>query len=324
VLAAAAAVATGVSACGGDDGGGEAPAPPPTAEAADFPKPARGESLTDLRAELPEESLVLAPSMSVIESGEKSRVGFGLFDASQRQVTEAEAALYFEPVKGGGPVRGPYPARYESLEVKPQFESEGTASDPEAATVVYVADVPFKEPGRYQAMGVVSTGEGIVAATSVGPPMTVSKDSPVPEVGEQAPRVSTPTVASVGGAVEEIDTRVPTAPELHDTDFADVAGKQPAVLLFATPALCASRVCGPVVDVALQVQSEHEDVEFIHMEIYEDNELDKGFREQVRAWDLPTEPWVFTVGADGEVAARIEGAFSAGELERAVEAATRQ
>jgi hypothetical protein len=78
------------------------------------------------------------------------------------------------------------------------------------------------------------------------------------------------------------------------------------------------------VDVALQVQAEHEDVEFIHMEIYEDNELEQGFREQVRAWDLPTEPWLFTVDADGEVAARIEGAFSPGELERAVEAATRQ
>jgi hypothetical protein len=324
MLAAGAVLAAGVSACGGDDAGGEAPAPPPTAEAAAFPKSARAESLADLRAELPEESLVLAPSMSVLESGERNRVGFGLFDASQRQVTDAEAAVYFEPVNGDGPVKGPYPARYESLEVTPQFESEGTASDPDAATVVYVAEVPFKEPGRYQAMGVVTTGEGLVAATSVGPPMTVSKDSPVPDVGEQAPRVSTPTVASVGGAIEEIDTRVPTAPELHDTDFADVVGKQPAVLLFATPALCASRVCGPVVDVALQVQAEHEDVEFIHMEIYEDNELEKGFREQVRAWDLPTEPWLFAVDAEGKVAARIEGAFSPGELERAVEAATRQ
>ena len=41
---------------------------------------------------------------------------------------------------------------------------------------------------------------------------------------------------------------------MHDVDFADVVGKKPTVLLFATPALCQSRVCGPVVDVAEQVK----------------------------------------------------------------------
>ena len=324
-IVAAAALAAGAAACGEDDAGEATPPEPPTAEAADFPKPASGQSLADLRADLPEESLVLAPSVSVLESGERNRVGFGLFDASRRQISDAQVAVYFQPV-GGGEVRGPYPARYESLEVAPQFQSEGTLSDPDSATVVYVADVPFERPGRYEALGVVSVGDDLLAATSAGPPVTVSKDSPVPDVGEPAPRISTPTVASVGGAIEEIDTRVPTAPELHEADFADVAGKKPAVLLFATPALCLSRVCGPVVDVALQVRAEREDdeVEFIHQEIYEDNELEAGFREQVRAFDLPTEPWLFTVDREGKVAARIEGAFSAGELERAIDAATRQ
>ena len=60
------------------------------------------------------------------------------------------------------------------------------------------------------------------------------------------------------------------------------------------------------------------DAEFIHMEIYNDNELDKGFRQQVVDWHLPTEPWVFTIDSDGKVAARIEGAFSARELEAAL------
>ena len=51
------------------------------------------------------------------------------------------------------------------------------------------------------------------------------------------------------------------------------------MLLFATPALCQSRVCGPVVDIAEQVKAGYGgDAEFIHMEIYNDNELDKGFR----------------------------------------------
>ena len=73
------------------------------------------------------------------------------------------------------------------------------------------------------------------------------------------------------------------------------------MLIFATPALCQSRVCGPVVDIAEQVKADYDgDAEFIHMEIYNDNELDKGFREQVLAWKLPTEPWAFTIDSAGQ------------------------
>ncbi len=55
---------------------------------------------------------------------------------------------------------------------------------------------------------------------------------------------------------------------MHDVDFADALGKEPIVLLFATPALCQSRVCGPVVDVAEQVKRERpDDAAFIHLEI---------------------------------------------------------
>ena len=52
---------------------------------------------------------------------------------------------------------------------------------------------------------------------------------------------------------------------MHDDDLAEVLGKKPVVLLFATPALCQSRVCGPVVDVAEQVKRESGDgAAFIH------------------------------------------------------------
>ena len=91
------------------------------------------------------------------------------------------------------------------------------------------------------------------------------------------------------------------------------------LLLFATPALCQSRVCGPVVDIAEQVKASHEgDTAFIHMEIYNENELDNGLRPQVVAWNLLTEPWAFTIDRDGRIAARLEGAFSARELEEAL------
>jgi hypothetical protein len=96
------------------------------------------------------------------------------------------------------------------------------------------------------------------------------------------------------------------------------------VLLFATPALCQSRICGPVTDVTEQVKSEFEgDADFIHMEIYNDNDLKKGSRPQFRAWKLRKEPVLFTIGRDGRVMDRVQGAFSVDELRAAVRRAIR-
>ena len=93
------------------------------------------------------------------------------------------------------------------------------------------------------------------------------------------------------------------------------------MLVFATPLFCQSRVCGPVVDIVEQVKNTLAGANraaFIHVEIYNENEVDKGFRRQVSAYRLPTEPWTFVIDRRGIVTARFEGAFSAGELERAV------
>jgi hypothetical protein len=314
VLAALLAALLAVVAAGcGDSGDDGDEATPPPAKAEDFPDPS-GKTIAELRKGLGP-GPVLSPSVSLLEPGE-DRLGFGLFDRNRRQLVDAPAALYVEPIKGGGPVRGPFPARFESLEVKPQFESEGVKADPDAATSVYVANVKFDKPGDYEVLGVVELDDNLVAAERVA--VRVVKDGPVPEVGEPAINIHTPTEADVGGDLAQIDTRVPPGTQ-HEVDFADVLGQKPVVLLFATPALCQSRVCGPVVDIAEQVKASYDgDAEFIHMEIYNDNELDKGFREQVVKWNLPTEPWVFTINSEGKVAARIEGAFSARELEDAI------
>ena len=92
------------------------------------------------------------------------------------------------------------------------------------------------------------------------------------------------------------------------------------MLAFATPQLCQTRVCGPVVDVVAEVKNEVGDgVTFIHQEIYANNDINQGFRPQVAKWALPTEPWTFLVGRDGKIAERFEGALSVAELARAVE-----
>ena len=308
VLTLPALVASG---CGdSEDDGGEA-APPP-AKAEDFPDPA-GKSIAELREGLGP-GPVLSPSVSVLEPG-RNRVGFGLFDRAREQIIDAPAALYVAPFEGGR-VRGPFPARFESLEVKPQFQSEGVKADPDSATSIYVANVRFDEPGDYEVLGVVQLDDNLAAAGRVA--LRVVKDGPVPEPGEPAISVETPTEADVGGDLSQIDTRVPPS-TMHEVSLEDVLGERPVVLIFATPALCQRRVCGPVVDIAEQVKAGYDgDAEFIHVEIYNDNELDKGYREPVVKWKLPTEPWAFAIDREGTVAARLEGPFSARELENAL------
>ena len=311
-----------LTACGdsGDDGAQQTSAPPPPAEPEDFPS-AKGKTLRQLIGDVGQRGPVLAASVSQFKPGE-NRFGFALFDLARAQIAEVPVALYVAPV-GGGKAIGPIVGRYEEMDVKPQFQSETVARDKDAAKSLYVARLDFPKPGRYELIGLTRLDNRLVAATPVGGPLEVKRDSSAPDVGEMAPTASTDTVADAGGDLAQIDTREPPS-SMHDVDFAEVVGKKPAVVLFATAALCQSRVCGPVIDVTEQVKAERGgDVAFVHQEIFKDNDVEKGFRPQVAAWGLPTEPWVFTVGRDGRVAARIEGAFSADELNKAIDAAVR-
>ena len=313
LLAVAALVAAG---CGDDSSSGDEQAPPP-ARAQDFPK-ANGKTLQEVLGNLGS-GPILAPSMAEFRTG-KQRVGFALFKPDRSQITDASVALYVAPA-GGGPAKGPYLARYESLAVRPQFQSRQTASDPDAAKSVYTAEIPFDKPGRYDMVGIAKQSGKLVLATPASGGIVVkdaAKD-PIPAVGTTPPRIHTPTEASAGGDIASIDTRLPPS-SMHDVDFADVLGKKPVVLVFATPQLCQSRVCGPVVDIAEQVKAKtaNDDVDFIHMEVFRDNQIDKGIRPQMAAFHLQTEPWLFVMNSSGKVVTRIEGAFSERELDDAI------
>ncbi len=317
-----------VAGCGGSSGSGTTmplAAPAPTTQAAtpvDFPS-ASGKRLSELKNGVPE-GLALAPSVSVLQPG-SNRYGFALFDAARKQVAEAPVALYVSNVDGTA-LRGPYVAHSESLRVRPQFQSQTTKVDPDAAKSVYVADVPFPRAGKFRVTAITQLDGREVTTTSAGATVAEPGANTPPAVGQRAPDVHTPTLASVAGDAARIDTRSPAAKDLLTTDLASVYGKKPVALLFATPALCQSRVCGPVVDVMEQVRSELGDknVAFIHNEIYRENRIDQGLRPQPAAYRLPTEPWLFLLDSKGRVAQRFEGAFSADELKRAIDRLTAQ
>jgi len=114
-----------------------------------------------------------------------------------------------------------------------------------------------------------------------------------------------------------LDTRDP-ASDMH-ADLAEVRGKKPVALLFATPQLCTSRVCGPVADIALQLKSKYgRRMEFIHQEVWVDNDTNKGLRPPLEAFKLETEPWLFVLDKSGKVTTRLEGSFGLREFEDAI------
>ncbi len=142
-----------------------------------------------------------------------------------------------------------------------------------------------------------------------------------PPVGTRAIASRTPTIASTGGDLRRLTTSTPPDRELLRHSVADtLAAHKPFVVAFATPKFCASRACGPTVDIVEAVRRSfaRSGVRFIHVEIFEGNDPTRGVNRWVREWRLPTEPWVFVVGGDGRIAAKFEGSVSVRELSRAV------
>ncbi len=74
-------------------------------------------------------------------------------------------------------------------------------------------------------------------------------------------------------------------------------------------------------DIALQMRAKYGDqMEFIHQEVYVDNDKNKGLRDPLNAFNLPTEPWLFVLDKSGVVKARLEGSFGVGAFEEAIKA----
>ena len=337
-----------VTGCGGDSGstgassgsGGRAesrPAPPKS----DFPSP-EGRSLREvLKAADGPAEVVVSPAATAFYKGE-NRYPFGVFEPDRTQVPDAEVALYLsrapKPKPGAKsssgskgpqakaeaqaldePAVGPFPASIESLATQPAFRAKTTSDDPDAASVVYSTHLDFPSNGEWRVAALVKS-EGELLGTLL-PSAVVGEFNGIPRPGQQAPRIHTPTAEDVGGDLSQVTTRIPPDTQ-NRVDYADVLGKEPIVLLFATPQFCQSRVCGPVVDVAEQVKQEYGDeAAFIHMEIYNDNDPSKGVRPQLRTFNLPSEPWLFAIDRQGRISSVTEGAFGPELLTREVKKA---
>ena len=249
----------------------------------------------------------------------RNRLAFGEIDGKTNAFVYGPTAIYVARSPDDR-ARGPYLAPADLLLTKPAYRSRQAAAEGDLFAAVYAADVSFDKPGTWSVLTVTDVGGELIGSPLQLEVLTDERDR-IPDVGEPAPRVETDTLASARGDVEAIDTRIPPS-RMHERSFADVVGSKPVALLFATPQLCQSRVCGPVVDVAAQLRATYGDrVEFIHQEVFRDNDPAKGLRQPLERFNLRSEPWLFVVGRDGRVTARLEGSFGLAAFERALKTA---
>jgi hypothetical protein len=284
-----------------------------TPDATEFP-PAEGRTLDDLSNQVaPGPSLALASSVFITPGD--NRMAFGVIGEDGMPVY-GPTAVYVAP-EPGAPAEGPFVAPADVLMTEARYRSKQAATTEDPFVAVYGADVKFSGDGKYSVLALTKRAEGGFVGATGEVQVAAKDDSPVPAVGEKAPKIHTDTLESAAGDVSKIDTRQPPS-DMH-TDFADVVGKKPVALLFATPQLCASRVCGPVADIALQMQAKYGDqMTFIHQEVYVDNDVSKGLREPLRQFNLPSEPWLFVVDKTGTITARLEGSIGVKQFEDAV------
>lgn len=286
------------------------------ARAADFPA-AKGRSLQQVADAIGGGKLQASLASSQFDVG-SNRLAFGVID-DQGQFVYGKTAVYVAP-RPGKPAQGPFVAPADVLITKPAYRSKQAATEQDPFSAIYSAQVPFRKAGRWSVLVATSHGGRLVAAPTQVQVSTPSAD-PIPRVGQRAPRVATDTLASAKGDVAKIDTRQPPD-DMHGVSFADALGKKPVALLFATPQLCQSRVCGPVTDVEEQMKATYgRQMDFIHQEVYVGNDPRKGLREPLRRFHLRTEPWLFVVDRQGRITARLEGSIGIHAFEQALKTA---
>lgn len=282
-----------LAACGDDGSSSVSPNPVPTVEPLDTP--VLVPSFPDgLRAPSPfvhsvEHRLayVLHDGNDVMRADAPARIRLEIFDAADALITSSDAIRrdvgvptpYFS-ISFTPPAAG----RYRSV-----FTNDAGASEHEFLVL---------EPG----------------------------ETAIPQPGDRLRALATPTVADAAG-VDPICTRAEPCP-FHETDLAAAidAGDKPTILSIATPGFCQTAICGPVVDLLIDAAATRDDLHVIHAEVYVDPYNDEGLANGaggdltavVAAYELPYEPVLFVVDAEGVILRRLDAIYDGSELAEAL------
>jgi hypothetical protein len=233
----------------------------------------------------------LGLSIEPYASSTPQRIAFALADDKGGFIAGPPATIAVKPP--GGAIGPPVPAA---------LHAEGLPK----GRGVYVVELPLtagiwagivRVPGRVDTR---LTWQATATPTVVVP-------------GAKAPVGPSPTTTATMG-VDPLCTRVPACP-LHTVSLDQALGTgRPVAVMFATPARCQSRYCGPVLDQLLDVANAYRDrVQLLHVEIYKDS-TSNALVPTTEQWNLPGEPWLFGIDRTGTVVGRLDGAMGTDEV----------
>lgn len=274
-----------------------------------------------------EELIVQAANYELL-AGDDSRFIAGLLTPDQMFVSFGTVDIEFfymgTKENAGTAQEGPSAtATFLPVEDSP----DATADEPQATTAsegrgVYSAEVVFDRAGYWAAQVTAELPDGPLTGQAI---FEVLDDNVYPAVGEKAPRTDNLTLATKDAPREALDSRardgepVPD-PELHRMTIEEsIAQGEPALVVFATPVYCVSRFCGPITDMASDLDEEYGDrVNVIHVEIWRDFQntvVNKGAAEWVYKNKDLTEPWIYLIDDKGKIAARWDNVATRQEIE---------
>jgi hypothetical protein len=238
------------------------------------------------------------------------------------------------------------PIADETLEVEIGFFD--LCADPASATEVltptfewgivgqhafYVVTPDLAQPGPWgAAIAVRDPATGTTTAAKLQ--FTVSSGGYGPRVGDPAPAVKTLTLADVGGDVRKVSTDPSPDPSFYETSLdAALAAREPFILAFVTPGFCKSAQCGPTFEV-VKAAVKTAPIRVVAVEpyklTYQGGRLQPVLEnddfvpvEAADVYGIPTEPWIFVVGADGVITSSFEAVVGQQELVDAIRAVTK-
>ena len=237
-------------------------------------------------------------------SNDPQRFAFILVDNERQFAGGPNAELQIAPP--GAKLGEPMKATYHSEGLPPR-------------SGVYTVDAVLPKAGNWNGRVFVGGyGEAELAFPVVATPDT-------PKIGAPGPVIASPTTANpldTDPLCTRTDAKSNPAPcAFHEHSLDQIVGKgMPVIAMFATPARCESRYCGPVLDQLIKLAPEYAGrVVPVHTEIFKDLETNNVVT-ATEAWLGTTgEPWVFALDGAGTVRARLSGAFATDEIRSAIE-----